>query len=674
MSNQVTLFSNGIGHFRRSFEVKAGMPKSISIPFNKTHIGDVAASLQVFGAVKLLSPPSFTPANSNSTSLVIDQNNALVSLLTKLSGCKVRIPALAEGRTMTLVGIHPADRRTSDGLVKEYMIVFEREGVLYHKPTYSIDGLEFLEDAVKIEVQKALRANFEKIKPDSTFLELELGAVEAADAIVQYTIPVAAWKMRYAIRQDKKGFSFDGAAIIDNNTDEEWDSFYISVVTGNPVSFSTDIAQVVMPERKFVSVVEGQVLGNVDVEAGRLDIAGTAYRGGTKAIRACAVTPSSYESSPKFSHSNRVGFGLADDAQSLQQMASGDANNIFYESAEAAEVEAKEVGDFCVFTAKEPITISAHKSAVVPMFGVTLPSAGLVLLYKASHHPRRPYRAVKFKNETEYSLGRGKTTIYNEGVFSGECMLETTKPGENRTLPHCLENGVKVVKEIESDEASDKSVSISKGIMIQESVQTTITTYTIESFKDEAFKIALEHENVLGMQDVITTVDLKVKDSEKLTKGYRYYFELPARGKLVLKVTEQRIDRMDIVLTSGIFGQHYTAVLHKCGPITKDPVVKECVKLQNQINELNEREQEFKGQLTELSSRVDRVRANLQAAGSIASKAAEGWIADLDASEKEIRKIEKEELPGLRTHRKAVQADLNKEIKKIVVSWENKRK
>lgn len=53
-SNDVTLFSNGIGHFRRYYEVDKNL--EISIPFKKGHVGDVASSLQVFGNVKLHAP------------------------------------------------------------------------------------------------------------------------------------------------------------------------------------------------------------------------------------------------------------------------------------------------------------------------------------------------------------------------------------------------------------------------------------------------------------------------------------------------------------------------------------------------------------------------------------------------------------------------------------------
>src|SRR5690606_31969595 len=102
-------------------------------------------------------------------------------------------------------------------------------------------------------------------------MELTLSSLEKekeTEAQIQYTIPVAAWKMRYAIRSRDGKMTLEGAAIVDNNTDEDWNNFMVSVVTGNPISFATDIADVIVPSRKMVRLVDGTVLDNVDVEDG----------------------------------------------------------------------------------------------------------------------------------------------------------------------------------------------------------------------------------------------------------------------------------------------------------------------------------------------------------------------------------------------------------------------
>jgi hypothetical protein len=244
-TNDVTLFSNGIGHFRRVYDVTPGDDSRISIPFKTDYIGDVAASLQVFGKVRLTAPPSFTPANSNATSLNIQEDEALKSLLKQLSGAQVKIELRNQSpEDYTLLGMDVETTvKDGDEVYKDYLVAM-RNGAVRRFPLSDVNDVRFEDESVRTEIDKALKANFQKIKPDSTLLDLSLTPTgkDSIEASVQYTIPVAAWKMRYAIREKEGKFSIEGAAIIDNNTDEDWDNFRVSVVTGNPISFNTDIA------------------------------------------------------------------------------------------------------------------------------------------------------------------------------------------------------------------------------------------------------------------------------------------------------------------------------------------------------------------------------------------------------------------------------------------------
>lgn len=684
-TNDVTLFSNGIGHFRRVYKVPAGKQEAISIPFKRDHIGDVAASLQVFGQVRLNTPPSFTPSNANATALHIDSSEAFLSLLRSLSGAEVRVKYNnGSSADFTLLGVETEEKQDANGNVssqKHFVVVKDERGSVKRKSLCEIEDVEFTEDSVKAEIGKALKNNFQQIKPESTSLDLSLSALgdQDTEAAIQYTIPVAAWKMRYAIRQDKdkqgnEKFVLEGAAIIDNNTDEDWDNFRVSVVTGNPISFNTDIATVSVPQRKFVRLVENDVLGNVEVQeayamAACAAPAGGGYestRGATKGVRLASARGFN-----KMSTSNYSQAGL----ESLAQYADGDANlEMDYESvAEAPGVESKEVGDFCVFTSKEPITILARKSAVVPMFTVPLTKAGVVLLYKESNHARRPFRAVKFKNESEFSLGKGKTVIYNEGVFSGECVLETTKPGENRMLPHCLENGVKIVKEQPAVENRRASLKISEGVGIVEDVSTAVTKYVLENKKDETFKVAVEHYNALGGSPNVN-VDfegVELKDREKLASGngYRLYFELAPKQSVTLKATETLLNQHKSVL-----GNYYNwlkvNVIDVKNPLAKDKGVLAAQKVQAQIDEVQAQVNEARQRRQELTEQAERVRENITATKDVGnSTTVAEWVRDLDATEKEIRTIDKKTVPDLNTKLKDLAAKLGEEIRKIEASW-----
>ncbi len=685
-NNDVTLFSNGIGHFRRVYQIEHGKESSFSIPFKRDHIGDVAASLQVFGKVRLIKPPSFTPSNANATALKIDQSNAYRSLIKSLSGAQVTVGFnnnLSSVTKYTLLGLDTTSVVKDNKIVNEDNIVLMQNGIISRRSLEEVVKLHFEDEGVRTEIDKALKNNFQTIKPDSTLLDLCLSCTgkTSEQAVVQYTIPVAAWKMRYAIRQDGDNFSLEGAAIIDNNTDEDWDDFSVSVVTGNPVSFSTDIASVSVPQRRFIRLVDNTVLGNVEVEQGisesynsRVNSASVKCQSLSYAAPASAATRSF---GAKMSQANYAQFGtegMGTEDEEVEELGATESDD--YLAAESAGVESKEVGDFSIFTSKETITILARKSAVVPMFTVPLNKAGVVLLYKESNHARRPYRTIKFKNETDFSLGKGKTIIYNNGIFSGECVLDTAKPGENRMLPHCLENGVKVVKEQKRVETRRSSVRISEGVGITEEVHTSLTTYTIENKKDEKFKIAFEHNSVLDSGDPQSKTEFTgvvIKEKEKLSQphGHRLYFELAPKETVTLVAKETLI-----VLQETTLGSHFNwlkqTIISVKNPLSNNEQIISAMKVQEEIDAIDNSVYEYQNQIDDLNQQVDRVRKNISAVGKSSNNTIfDEWIRELKASGDEIREIEKKKIPDLNKKKVKLQSKLTEEMKKISAVWQS---
>lgn len=685
-SNDVTLFSNGIGHFRRVYKVSAGTTESISIPFKRNNIGDVAASLQVFGNVRLNTPPSFTPSNANATALKIDQQMAFKSLLRNLSGASVTIKHGTNPKYQgILLGIDYDSVFTngSEVLRVDYVIV-SSSGTTKRMKLSEVEEIYFDDESVRTEIDKALKNNFQLIKPDSTLLDLSLTAIgdQDVEAIVQYTIPVASWKMRYAIREIKSGnttkFTLEGSAIIDNNTDEDWDNFKVSVVTGNPISFQTDIATVCVPNRKLVRLVDDTVLDNFSVEDGyQVEAAAAPLRSTSKSIRGLEANARSLN---KMSVSNTCQYGMGNQSLIGEEMEYESNERYSQVVAEAPGVDSKDVGDFCVFTSKEPITILARKSAVVPMFVVDLKTSGIVLLYKEANHTTRPYRAVKFKNESTYSLGKGKTVIYNDGIFSGECVLESTKPGENRMLPHCLENGVKITRECRPVQNRRTSIRVSEGVALAEEVSTAISTYTIVNKKDQPFKLAIEHSNVLSFSSTVvdfTGVEIKEKEKLPVGNGYRVYMELAPNQTVTLMASETQINRQEYVISNN-WNWIRNNIIDTHNPLSENKDLMACIKIQEQIDAISREIDEYDTHREELNEQVNRVRANLTAAKDIGNSQinnwVNNWVKDIDDTEKEIRNIDKEKIPSLKTKMRDLQLNLTKELKRLALDWKDTAK
>jgi len=111
------------------------------------------------------------------------------------------------------------------------------------------------------------------------------------------------------------------------------------------------------------------------------------------------------------------------------------------------------------------------------------------------------------------------------------------------------------------------------------------------------------------------------------------------------------------------------AIDNKSG-LASDKQILACVKIQKDIDEVDEKLSTAQDRLQELGEQVERVRETLsavkdKAAGSKVDK----WIEDLDASETEIRQINKTTLPDLQKKRKDLNTKLSSELKKLTLTW-----
>ena len=267
--NRATIFSNGIADFQRVYKVTNENPLAISLPVKEDHLADVLASLTVFGNVSVDSPPCFQPDNHQDTSVQINQDDALISLAKQLTGAAVTILGPNKKKSKgTLVGIDQQQEGTEgQPIVARYLVVFSATAI----ERISMDhvmSLQFDDPVIQTEIEKALHRSLQKTKPNSTFVELQVSTTRAkSDAIVQYTVPAAAWKITYRLlKTENDSFALQGHAIVDNNTEEDWKDFEIAVVMGQPVTFSTDLATRKIPDRQHVDIVQQSAIGSIEID------------------------------------------------------------------------------------------------------------------------------------------------------------------------------------------------------------------------------------------------------------------------------------------------------------------------------------------------------------------------------------------------------------------------
>ena len=433
--------------------------------------------------------------------------------------------------------------------------------------------------------------------------------------------------------------SFKGLAIVDNNTEEDWDNVAISVVTGEPITFSTDLAESKIPRRKHVNVVQDRADGPVETDSfsgaesvnmvRSMKSAPPVGTAGNQA-RMCSFTP---------------------------EMAGGD-------SAIQAETNIKEVGDFSIFTAKDLVSIASNDSAIIPVFDAVLKEAKTVLHYKQNNHATRSYRSIQFKNETEHSLGRGVCTVNLQGLYAGSCIIPAMKQGEEQLLPYALETGVKVSMQQKSGEFTIRQVSSKGGAIIIEQIQKIETTYTIANLKKEDFEFYLDYASLTNSN----LVGCKLNGSELVGKTsgsvVRYDFNLPASKVAVAVVTETQVNSSSIEVNEDNYDWFYNSYIQNNGPLSQieslNPVIAVC----EEINDCNHEIEVCEEKISKLTKKQERLRANIVASGE-RDEITANWRKELVSNETTLTDLEETELPGLEETKVSLEKMISKMLKGI---------
>jgi hypothetical protein len=680
MSNFLTNFSNGMATITRSFPAVRERQK-LTIPFKKNHLADAAATLAILGNVEVPVPPSWLSEADPQAALTLSANNLTKELLTKLSGADVEIAEKGSTHKVVgrLAGIEPFAEQINNTLVNRYKaVVIDKNGTVQVITDDKIGALTFTDKKVQAEIGKALDRNFQQLKPNSVFVDIELAPAPDAGKddkpiYIQYTIPTSAWQPIYQLRLNAKTkkTELECSAKIDNPTDEDLNDYVVTAVVGDPITFETDVADVRKPVRQRVNIVSDQGLGFVGAEDDIASLQQLASgsttcdfdddAGGSRgAVRARRANNS------KSVRAQGMAFAAAAPAACTLESLQAEPR-----AKSAIDVQASECGDFAVFTAKTPISIGANRSTPVQLFQQDV-EGEVILLYNEAKDANRPFRAVKFKNTTPHSLGKGVCTVFNDDIFSGTCVLEAVKPNETKLLPHARENGVKVFKNPPNSGDHRRltrtaRIEISKGIAIFDQTTKQMTTYRIQNSKNEAFTLEVEHSRTLPESTLETTGN----DGEPTTlaNGIRVPVKLPANGTVEVKITETSPSRERISLSyhngPDWLRRYFLDVAN--GKAASNKKVKAILEIQEELFKANQELQTATQQCQALQREQARKIELVKALNT--GTEADRHRGDLSKNEDEISKAEKTTIPELQKKVQEVQEKLDEALKALSASW-----
>jgi hypothetical protein len=451
---------------------------------------------------------------------------------------------------------------------------------------------------------------------------------------VTYATPVAAWKIRYQLRMSSKETELEGQAVVDNDTDDDWTETMITVITGEPITFSTDLAEIRRPARSRVNIVADRTTGAVAAEPVMELMASD-----DDMVCMSAPPPPARMMAASVDH--------------LEQL----------ERAPQVQAEVRESGDFSVFTSPSPVTLGAKRSAIIPLFRTAISEASAVLFYKVQDDAQRPFRAVRLKNQATHSFGRGICEVFVDGDFQGKCVLEPTKPGEEVLLIHAKETGVRIFKESSRPESRRMAIKISEGVAYCEDLNRQETVYRVQNSHPDTFSLEIEHPRTWHDSKLEVSVSEGDHKEADIPSGQRIRVTLQGHGNLLVNVKEEQIEEQCFSLDASWLHRNVIALK---APASQNNGIQKCVKLQGQVDhlqaEINEKQQAAKT-LAEEQERLMKLIPNGH------GEQANAWRTDLANAEKELREIKRSAIPKLKSQLQETRNGLHEALSRLQYEW-----
>jgi hypothetical protein len=247
---RVILYSNGVAYIERRGTVTGHA--EIDLQFKQSQVDDVLKSMVVLdlgegriGAVSYNSsaPPSARMADIPFSMPAATQGGGgLAAVLGQLQGAHVAVTT-ASGRTVTgsllTVEEHRAQADASKPPVTTHAVVIATEGgELSSFDLAEVRAVKLLDEGARRDIGEFAQASASARRRDAKTITVTSDGAGAREMIVSYTVAAPIWKTTYRVVLDTEGKPFfQGWAIVDNVSEEDWTNVRLSLISGTPVSF-----------------------------------------------------------------------------------------------------------------------------------------------------------------------------------------------------------------------------------------------------------------------------------------------------------------------------------------------------------------------------------------------------------------------------------------------------
>jgi hypothetical protein len=292
-----------------------------------------------------------------------------------------------------------------------------------------------------------------------------------------------------------------GWAVVENTTDEDWNSVQLGLVSGRPISFQMDLYQPLFVNRPtvelelFASLRPPVYDGNMADEKAALPM--DAPSGGFGMLGGMGGMPAA--PAPMAARGMN---GVMADAQMQRKAAMSkrdqflrnmdrDKDAVEFQKDVATAAVSTELGEFFQYVIKQPVSLPRQKSALLPIINDEV-KGSKVSIFNEQVHSKFPLLGLKFTNSTSLHLCQGPITVFEDSTYAGDARISDLQPKETRLLSYAIDLGTEVDAQHRESEDLLK-VKLVKGLIHQEFLRKEFKTYKIKNRSEHARTLLVEH-------------------------------------------------------------------------------------------------------------------------------------------------------------------------------------
>jgi hypothetical protein len=620
---KIALFSSGVGYFEHAGTVHG--TSTTELRFRTGQINDILKSImlqdQDGGRVGTVTYPSRDPLTKTLKSFQVDitQNPSLADLLNQLRGARVTILAQGQRLAGTILGV---ERRQGAAEKPSVAVLNLLTGATIRAVELDAVSSLSLDDAqLQAELTKALAALVQARDQDKKAVTISFTGAGDRRVRVGYVVETPVWKTSYRLVLNPKSQRayLQGWAIVENQTESDWNNVALSLVSGRPISFTMDLYQPLYATRP--TVVPDLFTG----------LQPQVYDGGTSADRLRTAMEAG-------GVARRIGYGpdgrpIANQLQEVVVTSAANGPIDLAASVHALGSTAK-LGDLFQYTVAS-VTLARQASAMLPIITDSV-AAEPVSIYNANVLKTNPLSGVLLKNTTTMHLLQGPVTVLDKGGYVGDARIDNVPPGQERLVSYGIDLDVTVDNSTATRAASVSTATINRGLLVVSRRLVSSQEYAADNKTDRAKTLVIEHPVRAGWKLVDTR-----KPFETTPTTYRFKGVAEANKVTTLIVKEETVqsETIGMLVTDAAQLAQYS----RAGeiPASVRAALARAVELKQTVlaaqREIDERNQ----RIAEIAAEQTRIRENMKTTVAT-TPYSERLLAKLNEQESSIERLQTE--------------------------------